>query len=261
MRQLLTLTWAVTFVAALMTASSPAWACSDTTDCTVPTGTYRILDTPGATTTLIYAHGYKGKAAGVMKSRLRAYAQEKGLTLVALQSAGDDWAIPNVPTGGNYIPRDEIAYLTSVIEDVETRLGQTRADMVFVGFSAGGMFVSHIACTTDLRLHAFVAIAGTVWAPGPQRCTANPTPFIHLHGTNDKVVPMQGRPIGETRQGDVMTFLTTLAQSRGPQEITLPDGPDVCDAPNRIAGSNVVLCLSEAGHGYQLDALSKLLPQ
>lgn len=261
MRQFLNLTRAALLLTAFNMGADPATACSDTTDCMVPTGTYRIMEMPEAKATLIYAHGYKGKAAGVMKSRLRAYAEEQGVTLVALQSAGDDWAIPNVPTGGNYIPRDEIAYLTSVIEDIEARLGQARTDMVFAGFSAGGMFVSHTACASDLRLHAFVAIAGTVWAPGPDTCTVNATPFVHIHGTNDKVVPMQGRPIAETHQGDVMTFLTTLARSRGAQEITLPAGQEVCDAAQRIAGSNVVLCMTDAGHGYQPEALAKLLPQ
>ena len=261
MRHVFSLSSAAFALSAMLTLVHPAAACSDSTDCTVPTGTYRIMEVPDTKATLIYAHGYKGKASGVMNRRLRAYAEDEGTTLVALQSAGDDWASPNVPTGGNYVPRNEIAYLTSVIEDIETRLGNPRSRMVFVGFSAGGMFVSHTACASDLGLHAFVAIAGTVWAPGPDTCTVNTTPFVHIHGTNDKVVPMQGRPIAETHQGDVMTFLTTLATSRGAQEITLPAGQEVCDAAQRIAGSNVVLCLTDAGHGYQPEALAKLLPQ
>lgn len=196
-----------------------------------------------------------------MKSRLREFVEAQGITLVALQSAGDDWAIPNVPTGGKYVPRDEIAYVTSVVSDLETRLAIRRDAIAFAGFSAGGMLVSHVACKSALRLHAFIAIAGTVWAPEPDRCTQNKTPLVHFHGLNDKVVPLKGRPIANTHQGDVRRFLDVLASGRGPNSADDDLGLKACANADQIRQSNVFLCLNDNGHGYQPQSLVPVLPK
>lgn len=129
--------WTLLCAAVLVAQAAPVFACSDTTDCDLSTGTYRALVLPEATGTLVFAHGYKGSAAQVMMGPLRRFAETAGVNLIALQSAGDDWAIPNAPTDGNFIPRDETAYVSEVFEDLAERFDLDATEAVLAGFSAG----------------------------------------------------------------------------------------------------------------------------
>lgn len=241
-------------------AASQVLACSETSDCGVVDGTYRIMETRNATGTLIFAHGYKGSAGQTMRGRLKAFAQDQGLNLVALQSAGDDWAIPNAPTDGNFVARDEIAYVKAVFEDLETRLDLDRSRTVFAGFSAGAMLVSTVACQSELSLYAFVAIAGTAWAPLPKTCTQNATPFLHIHGRNDKTVPIAGRQVANAHQGHVRQFLNILAADRDAEAETLAVKSTACTDPELISVPSVVLCLTMDRHQFRPEFLQIFSP-
>lgn len=237
-----------------------SWACSDKTDCTVPNGIYRILENESAFGTLIFAHGYKGSSAAIMSGTLRSFSQSQNLNLVALEAAGDDWAIDNAPTDGHFVPRNEIAYVNHVISDLEIRFGIERSTLVFAGFSAGGMLVSTVACKSELVLHAYVAIAGTAWKPLPLSCSNNNTPFLHIHGSKDKTVPMIGRPIADSHQGDVRQFLRTLARDRSGEIKTIFRKSGACTRPSQSNRESVFLCLTMDGHSFQPTDLLDFLP-
>jgi len=244
-------------LASLLTPGLAA-ACGTDTDCPVSGGIYRLAEAPDATGVLIYAHGYKGKATNAYGGPIMAFAQRHNLHLVALQASGDDWNIANVPSDG--LTRDERAYLDAVLTDVEARLGFARSDMMLSGFSAGGMFVSEMACHHDFGLKGFIALSGTVWAPEPSACTGQRVPFVHIHGTEDRVVPLGGRPIGRTKQGDVPQFLDVLAN--GLPAAPMPEDTRACDRFEAVAGAAIYLCLIPAGHvinGETLDLARRIL--
>ena len=223
---------------------NPLLACSATTDCTVTEGTYRIVETPGAIGALVFAHGYHGRASSIVTNEgLRTLSRERNLHLVALQSAGDDWAIRNAPTDGNFVPRDETAYVQAVLTDLSERFGSEVSRSILAGFSAGGMLVSEIACAASTDLNRFIAIAGTVWAPVPATCNYFDGRFIHIHGTKDEIVPMEGRAIADALQGDVQLFLNVLATV------------EVLDCPQNVPSGRVALCLTEHGHAFRVDEL------
>ena len=71
-------------VAALI--AGPVAACGEDTDCVVGDRTYRIAGAENAPNgALIFAHGYRGSAAGVMRNRgLAALADDFGLALIAM---------------------------------------------------------------------------------------------------------------------------------------------------------------------------------
>ncbi|MEM8850907.1 MAG: hypothetical protein AAGE03_12850 [Pseudomonadota bacterium] len=128
-------------LALALLAAAPAAACGPDSDCTVENGTYRIaLPAAAPAGALFFAHGYRGSAAGMMRNdTLRGMATAKGLALVALKSAGDDWMIPNVPNDADGPSRDEPAYIARVQADVARRFGIDPARTILAGFSAGGM--------------------------------------------------------------------------------------------------------------------------
>ncbi|MEO1397629.1 MAG: PHB depolymerase family esterase, partial [Pseudomonadota bacterium] len=184
----------------------PAYACGPDSDCMLGQRTYRIQmpETSGGKKPLgaiIFAHGYRGSAAGLMKNKgLSRTIADMGLVFVAPKSAGEDWDIPNAPNPGNNL---DFAYFKRLKKELVQRHGVDGDRIMVSGFSAGGMMVWNLACRLGDTFAAYAPIAGTFWAPVPEACPAMPVPLIHIHGTSDKIVPLKGRPIGSTRQGDV----------------------------------------------------------
>lgn len=209
--------------AALLAA--PAMACGPDTDCDVAlgtgtrssssTGTYRIHLPPVAPTgAILFAHGYRGSAAAEMRNgAIMDVADGLGVALVALDSGADDWAIPNAPSGDD-ARRDETAYVRAVQDDVAARLGVAPSRMILAGFSAGGMLTWNVACEAGGDFAAFLAISGTFWKEPPASCPTDAA-IWHLHGTADTTVPIRGRRIGPTRQGDVEAVLAMYRADKG----------------------------------------------
>lgn len=96
---------------------------------------------------LVFAHGFRGSAAGVMKNTaMIRWANDKGVALIALKSAGLDWDIPFAPRTFDSDGHAEEAYVQAVLEDAQKRFGIDRARVIMSGFSAGGMMTWHMAC-------------------------------------------------------------------------------------------------------------------
>lgn len=187
----------------------PVLACGAETDCDVGERSYRITlpETPPAgkkVGAILYVHGYRGKAARVMKHKglLRA-ANELGVAFIAAQSHGDDWSIPGAPTQSVDRQVDELAYFEAVVDDVEKRFPIDRNRLLVTGFSAGGMMVWNLACDRPDLFTGFVPMSGTFWRPIPETCAGAPVNLFHYHGTGDQIVPLKGRPVADTHQGDV----------------------------------------------------------
>lgn len=251
MRSLLILLFALT--------ANPAAACGADTDCTVENGTYRIALPDGPPTgALFFAHGYRGSAAGMMRNdALRAMTSAKGLALVALKSAGEDWTLPNAPGAGETLLRDEPAYIARVQADVAQRFAIDPDRMVLAGFSAGGMMTWTMACDRPAAFAAYIPISGTFWDPVPAACPGDPATLHHIHGTSDPVVPIAGRPIAETRQGDVTEALA-MYRAKGldqPAPFALADLD--CEAWTD-GTATLSYCLHPGGHRFSVDWVSAL---
>ncbi|MEL7468363.1 MAG: polyhydroxybutyrate depolymerase [Pseudomonadota bacterium] len=194
-----------------------AWACGPDTDCNIGERTYRIeMPKEPPKGALIYAHGYRGSAKAVMRNKaLRALAQENGLALIAPKSFLEDWRIPGVPADPGTDGAQEFTYFDALLDTLKTEHA-IPADRIYMsGFSAGGMMVWNLACRMGSRFAGFIPIAGTFWDPVPPKCPDMGAHMVHIHGRTDKIVPLGGRPIGPTRQGDVPQALALFAEGGG----------------------------------------------
>ena len=238
--------------------AQPALACGADTDCEVENGTYRIhlpaspeAENPGA---IVFAHGYRGTAAGTMRNdNLRALADELGVALIAVKSFDQDWTIPNAPSAGTRPERDEVAYYARVVADAAGRFGLDPGRMLATGFSAGGMMTWEVVCRDSAIFAGFAPISGTFWDPVPETCSAPPATLIHMHGSSDRVVPMTGRPIGPTRQGDVNQALE-MYRAHGGFDVAMPEtkaGNLTCNAWQNAERQRLELCLHDGGHGFR----------
>ena len=243
---------------ALALTTTPSLACGGSTPCLLEDGrSYRVYvpetvaDSPRA---IMFAHGYGGNARGTMSSRaLRGAADELGVLLIALQAPGRGWSLAHAPSNARDrdADTDEIAYVDAVVADVSTRFGVKAQDMVVSGFSLGGMVAWTIACHRGDAFAGYIPLSGVFWAPIPDRCTAPPASIIHIHGTTDKVVPLEGRPIGDAYQGDVGEVFEMYRQHGAfSPEDPVAHPSLTCDVARNATAQRLELCLFDGGHSY-----------
>lgn len=234
----------------------PALACGAQSDCAVAGGVYRISlpEAGGAPAgAIVFAHGYQGTAVGTMKNTaLRQMASARGLALIALAAGGDDWDVPNVPQE-SADPRDEMAYLDAVVADAAARFHFDRQNVVITGFSAGGMFVWNVICARGSRYAGYIPYSGTFWKGPPEACPGGAQNIVHVHGSRDTTVPLAGRAIGRTRQGDVDEVLTMYRADKGYGGAeAFAQGDMDCRESRTAAGKRLDFCLFDGAHSFEV---------
>lgn len=236
----------------LLTFPAGAAACGADTDCALGDRTYRIHVPPGAEQpgAIIFAHGFRGSAQGTMKNEgLRSLADRLGVALVAVKSLDDAWRIPGVPADPSTDGAEEIAYFEALVPVLSEKHGIETDRMLMTGFSAGGMMTWQLACTRGDLFAGYAPISGTFWAPVPQTCPGAPVHLFHTHGISDRMVPMKGRPIGPTRQGDVQIAVDMLREEGAyDQREQFSDEELSCTREINRSGHVLELCLHDGGH-------------
>ena len=90
---------------------------------------------------------------------------------------------------------DDVAYLDAVIDDVSAHY-RVDAKRVFVmGLSNGGYMSHRYACDRAGRVAAIVSQAGAMWADAARCKPAEPVAVLQIHGTDDQLVPYDGKAI------------------------------------------------------------------
>lgn len=239
---------------------SPVLACGSDTDCMVGERSYRIVmperhDGVSKVPVIAYAHGYQGSAAGVMRNgSLRGLASDLGAALLAFNSAGGSWILPNHPRQMDSDGAAEFAYVDAVLADAAERFSLDTDRIMATGFSGGGMLVWNLACARSGRFAGFAPVSGTFWLKPPTTCTAPVTNIVHIHGDRDKVVPLDGRPIGPTKQGEVSEALALykdFGRFGTPEDNTY--GSLRCEERSNTEGKLLEFCLFPGGHSFRTE--------
>lgn len=248
--------------------SGAVYACGQNSDCIVGDRVYRISMPEGmpegetaATGAVIWAHGYRGSAAGVMRNgSLRKMVHGQGLALIALQGANGTWDLPNGPRTPNSTGAAEFDYIEAVIADAQAQFDIDPARLVASGFSAGGMTVWNLACARPDIFAGFVPFSGTFWLKPQDNCALPVASVIHIHGDTDNTVPLDGRQIGPTRQGKVSDALAMYATLGDFGEAKQMDTDMLrCSLRNNEDGKILEFCLFEGGHSFRTEYLGYAL--
>ncbi|MEO1102782.1 MAG: polyhydroxybutyrate depolymerase [Pseudomonadota bacterium] len=202
----------------------------------------------------MFAHGYRGSAAGTMgNAALRDMASDLGVALIAPKSGGEDWLIRNAPEKAFADDLGELGYFDALLDDALARFPIDAERILMSGFSAGGMVTWTLACHRGERFAAFLPIAGTFWAPIPEACASELVSLVHINGTADTIVPLEGRPIADAQQGnvrDAIALFATAAEYRPTEGMRAP--PDlICDSRATLVGTPLALCLHDGGHEFR----------
>ncbi|MEM8789880.1 MAG: alpha/beta fold hydrolase [Pseudomonadota bacterium] len=195
--------------------------------CEIPLGSYRLAmpegaAPPGGWPALVFYHGAGGTGARTlgntgMVDRFTA----RGWAVIAPDGLprpnsrfGPGWSFhPDRPR-----QRNEAAFTRAMLADASARFGIDRDRVVLSGFSIGGSLVWYLACAEPDLAAAYAPVGGPFWRPHPvvEDC-AGPVAMFHTHGWRDRVVPLEGRPLGGGRiyQGDVFHGLEILRAVNG----------------------------------------------
>lgn len=241
--------------ALLVPSAAFATACGGEKACEVAGGRYRVLVPPGWTgnssgPATIFFHGWRSSAGAFAADPAftAAFAAE-GVLLVLPDGLNGTWAHQGSPSRA----REEVAFLDAVRADLIERWNVDPARLLVTGFSQGGSIVWDLACRRGRDYAAFAAVAGAFWEPLPETCDGGPVDLLHLHGTNDPVVPMAGRWIqGTWKQGDVLQGLAVLRRTDSCTPDAEPGhlGTALTCRVWRTCGSGreLRLCQHEGGH-------------
>ena len=252
---------ALLFAAGFLCATSTvAAACGPDTDCVLGERHYRIAMPEGhdgitPVGAIVFAHGYRGSARGAMRNgNLRRMVSDMGLALIAVKSAEDDWVLPNSPRRKDVDGSVEFDYFDAVIADASDRFALDTDRLMMTGFSAGGMMTWNLACNRPGLFAGFVPISGTFWLEPPAQCAGPATSVIHIHGDDDPTVPLTGRRIADTHQGDVAESLSMYAAfgEFGPQEPS-QTASLTCKDQYNPQGEMLSFCLFSGGHSFRSD--------
>jgi polyhydroxybutyrate depolymerase len=243
--------------------AGPAGACGLNSDCVVGDRVYRLYVPEGIVTAapigvLIFAHGYRGTAASQMgDAALRGLAADLGMALVTLGAAGRDWNLAHRPSEPDQSEAREYDYVDAVLTDLDARLPRDPARTVMSGFSAGAMLTWTLACGMPDRFAGFVPMSGTFWSAPPDICRTPAASVVHIHGTEDGTVPLAGRAIGPTAQGNVPETLAMYRTFGGYDDagrIAAPGGM-TCDTAANAAGRVLDFCTFRGGHSFSAERL------
>jgi len=82
------------------------------------------------------------------------------------------------------------------------------------------------------------------------------TSLVHVHGTSDPIVPLSGRAIRETWQGDVGEALAMYRRlgGFGAAQPPAPEGLD-CESWRNAKGAVLDFCLHPGGHSLRTGYL------
>ena len=245
-------------------------ACGPDTDCVIGGDRHYRIRMPeghdGKTEVgaVFFMHGYRGTAKGTMKNKsLAKVVSDLGLALVAPKSAYQDWAIPGAPQAKEPV---ELGYFEAVVKDIDEKFAIDTSRMMASGFSAGGMMTWNLACDKSALFAAYAPIAGTFWEPTPKNCNTPTANIIHTHGTSDKIVPLAGRPIGDTKQGNVFEVLDMYAKKGDFKKAKAYKNTKLdfeCNELKNDAEQILELCLHPGGHSmksaYVVNAWNKFV--
>ena len=212
---------------------------------------------------LMFFHGYGQSGKVVMgNAELMRLADEEGVLVIAPDGREKRWSHQGAPLRERL--RDDDAFVRAVLADASRRWPVDPARVWASGFSIGGSMTWHQACYQGELFTAFLPVAGAFWRPHPETCPSDPVNMMHVHGTGDTVVPLQGRPIREVyHQGDVLEGMAFWRKRNGcpaePAEVT-EAGDLRCEIwRGCTSGKDLQLCLHPGGHiipkGYMAQAI------
>ncbi len=84
---------------------------------------------------------------------------------------------------------DDVSYITGLVDEISSSLSVDKTRVYAVGMSNGAMMAYRLACE---KPGLFAAVAGVAGVRMTSKKPSSAFPVLHIHGTNDRVIPYRG---------------------------------------------------------------------
>jgi polyhydroxybutyrate depolymerase len=158
---------------------------------------------------LLALHGAYGSGPGMQAySGLSSLADRDGFIVAYPSAAGSFWNISAAAKGP-----DDVAFIGSLITDVESGDCINSARVFATGVSNGGGMVALLGCDLSAQLAGIAPVAGA-YDTLPPCHSRRPVPLLEIHGTADPIAPYRGLR-GQATVDGLPPFVSAWAQRDG----------------------------------------------
>lgn len=143
---------------------------------------------------IIYLHSYGWTAQKGMDYTLIHQAADTFGFLVAFPSASYNWNSGIGERGGWPTSNvDDVEFINTLIDTLSDSYNIDLERIFAAGYSNGGFMAYRLACQLSERIAAIASVGGLLSEETLAECNpSRPVPILHIHGTNDTWVPMEG---------------------------------------------------------------------
>ena len=153
---------------------------------------------------VIVTHGYGvGGLAQVIFLDLRPLVNDHQIMLVAPDGLVDDagyfyWNAVDTCCDFDHRGNDDVAYLTGLVKEIESKYPTDTKRVYVVGHSNGAAMAMRLACDASDTFAAVFELAGPFWSSPETQCNpTSPVALRVLHGTADTEVAYDGGSAGD----------------------------------------------------------------
>jgi polyhydroxybutyrate depolymerase len=224
----------------------------------------------------------RSQAPGDPRDVARSYgwlelARRERFVLVFPEGLNNGWNDLGRPKNDQRDKVDDVAFVKALLADVQRKRAIDPKQIFATGHSNGGFFSYTAACMLPGVFAAIGPVAGSMGTGLPALCEKPmPTSVMHVHGTQDPLVPIEGGRNPAGRSVPVRTALQHWAKAgqcrSGPTVTALPD-KDPADSTSvkhetyTGCGFGVAIelyAIQGAGHGWpggaaRAEAISRRL--
>jgi polyhydroxybutyrate depolymerase len=147
---------------------------------------------------LVLLHGFTGNGAGNDAFFNMSPAIEKRGVLLATPDGIKNrlgisfWNATDACCNGDGTGKDDVAYLTAVVDDMVGRYKVDPKRIFFAGHSNGGFMSYRMACDRAEKIAAIVSYAGANWKDVSKCKAANSVSVLQVHSKADEVIAYAG---------------------------------------------------------------------
>lgn len=203
-----------------------------------------------ATPLVVNLHGYGSNAIQqVIYSGLPAKGDEAGFIVVTPQGTGDKphWNFTTFESGAP----DDVAFIEDLLDTLDSELCIDPARVYATGISNGAAMSVTLACRLSDRIAAIAPVAGVFFFPGCP--STRPVSVIAFHGTDDKLVPFEGRPAASSSlpvppiEQSVQEWATHNGCAEEPERVPVTESVRLLRYEGCDEGATVELYVIEGG--------------
>jgi polyhydroxybutyrate depolymerase len=150
---------------------------------------------------LVVLHGYTGTGPGTVEYfGLKAEAEKRGLLYLAPDGTKDGsgnqfWNATSACCNFAKTLIDDSAYLSKLIDEVQTEWNVDKKRVFVIGHSNGGFMAYRMACEHRTQISAIVSLAGAMTNDGANCPGGEEVSVLQIHGTADETIMFDGGSI------------------------------------------------------------------